>query len=160
MSLFEDSSFQWRETYFVFFNPEHHPSVQEVERFFGTDQGRLLVRDALEDPPGKLEAMTLLAPADGAGVDITYVDEEEVAEQKEELQQELRKEHWSEEEKRKCTQLLQARCRFDVFHFQHQESLEEEEGADLDPGAILSILTGLAKLCRGVAFDPQSCTFI
>jgi hypothetical protein len=158
MSLFEDSEYEWRETYFLFFTPDHHPSAAEVIELFAPMKNRLQIREASDDENGKLEAMTIIASADSAGVDVSFVESEEVIEQRQELVAENKNTAWSAEDKPKWKQLLASDCRFDVFHFQHVSAGGED--GDLDPGAILSVLSVLAKLCRGVAYDPQSGTFV
>lgn len=159
MSLFEDSQYQWRETYFLFFTPEHHPTQADVEELFAPLKHRLQIREASNDENGKLEALTIIAPADSAGIDVSFVEPDEVIEQRQELEAEMKGAAWSAEDKPKWKQLLKCDCRFDVFHFQQVSSSGEEEG-DLDPGAILSVLSSLASLCHGVAYDPQSGTFV
>ncbi len=157
MSLFEDSNYQWRETYFLFFALEHHPSEADVTELFAPLKNRLQIREASNDENGKLEAMTVIAPADSAGVDITFVESDEVIDQRQQLEAEHESTAWAAEDKPKWKQLMQSDCRFDVFHFQHVSAGED---GDMDPGAILSVLSALAKLCRGVAYDPQSGTFV
>ncbi len=159
MSLFEDNQYQWRETYFLYFAPEHHPTQSDVMELFGPLKQRLQIREASDDDNGKLEALTIIAPGDSAGIDVSFVEEDEVLEQRADLEQEMKSSTCSPEDKKKWQQLLQSKCRFDVFHFQHMRGGEDDD-ADLDPGAILSVLSALAKLCRGVAYDPQSGTFV
>jgi hypothetical protein len=38
--------------------------------------------------------------------------------------------------------------------------LDEEEADHLDPAALLTVLNRLARICHGVAIDPQSGTVL
>jgi len=106
--------------------------------------------------PSKLEAMTVLSHIDSSGIDITYIEGEEVAEQLVELKKEFRGQQLTAEEKLKYERMLQATARFDVFHFEELgDSIDDDDGP-LDPGTLLLVLARLAKLCHGVAIDPQS----
>jgi hypothetical protein len=156
MSLFEDSSFQWRETYFVLFDVKQRPTVAAVKKALQELKTGFVISDSTESEDGKLEAMTVLSHIDSSGIDITYIEGEEVAEQLVELKKEFRGQQLTAEEKLKYERMLQANARFDVFHFEELgDSIDDDDGP-LDPGTLLLVLARLAKLCHGVAIDPQS----
>lgn len=156
MSLFEDSRFQWRETYFVFFDVKERPTVAAVKKALQELKAGFVISDASETDDGKLETMTVLSHIDSSGIDMIYIEGEEVAEQLVELKKEFRGQQLTAEEKLKYERMLQATARFDVFHFEELgDSIDDDDGP-LDPGTLLLVLARLAKLCHGVAIDPQS----
>jgi hypothetical protein len=156
MSLFEDSRFQWRETYFVLFDSQQRPTIAAVKRALAELKAGLNIAESTESEDGFLEAMTVLSHIDSSGIDITYIDGEEVKEQLAELKKEFRGQQLTAEEKVKYDRMMLSNARFDVFHFEELgDSIDEDEGP-LDPGTLLLVLARLAKLCHGVALDPQS----
>lgn len=159
MSLFENSSYHWRETYFLFLKSENRPQEADVIQALLPLKGRLHITDSQDDKDGCLESMTVLAPADSAGIDVSYVTGEEIIEQRGELKKELTAVRLSDEDRAKLKLLLASDARFDLFHFQ-QMGDDPEDDDILDPGALLSVLSRLAKLCQGIAYDPQAGTFV
>ena len=156
MSLFEDSRFQWRETYFVLFDAKHRPSSAAVKKALQELKTGFVISDFVESEDGKLEGMTVLSHIDSSGIDITYIEGDEVAEQLVELKKEFRGQQLTAEEKLKYERMMQANARFDVFHFEELgDSIDDDDGP-LDPGTLVLVLARLAKLCHGVALDPQS----
>lgn len=156
MSLFESSLFSWRETYFLFLQANDRPTAEEAVKVLAPLKGRIVIENTQDDDEGKLEAMTILAPSDSAGIDVTYVTGEELDEQKAELKKELRGAKLPADEQAKLERILAADARFDFFHFQQLSDDPREDEEFLDPGALLSIMSQLAKLCHGTAYDPQS----
>ena len=160
MSLFESSFFSWRETYFLFLQSKDRPSAEDAAKVLAPLKGRIVIENSQSDDEGRLESMTILAPADFAGVDITYVTGEELDEQKAELKKELRGAKLTDEDKSRFDRVLAADARFDLFHFQQLSDDPSGDEEFLDPGALLSIMSRLAKLCHGVGYDPQSSTLM
>lgn len=157
MSLFADSRYQWRETYFVLFQRKHRPKAAEVQRCLAELGSRVELHAVTADPQGYLESLTLLSHADAAGMDITYVEGEEVREQVAELRRQWKRRPADPKEQPRLERALAADARFDVYHFEEvSEFPEDEEEGPLDPGTLLLVLSKLARLCRGEAFDPQS----
>ena len=88
------------------------------------------------DEAGKFESLTLRSPQDYAAMDISYVSGEEVSEQVDELQREL-KGNVDAADRPKFTQLSKCDAKFDILHFE-QVSAEEDGDDDsemLDPSA-------------------------
>jgi hypothetical protein len=77
-----------------------------------------------------------------------------VGEQIAELKKEFRGAKFSEDEQVKFEYLLKCNARLDVYHFQHVDDAEDDDG--LDPGSLLLVMGKLSKLCHGVSIDPQS----
>jgi hypothetical protein len=80
MSLFADSRYQWRETYFVLFDRQHRPLAADVQKTL-SELGKLELQELQGDAEGFLESLTVLSHADAAGMDITFVTGEEVKDQ-------------------------------------------------------------------------------
>jgi hypothetical protein len=161
MSLFEDNRYSWRETYFVFFDEKSRPSKSQMEKFLKELGGRYDVHDIRTDDDGRFESATVLAPDDYAGMDITYIGGEEVREQLDEMLEDVGKATLNVGQVDKLMKISKCDARFDVYHFE-QVAFENggEEDEMLDPGALLIVLERLAKVCSGVAFDPQTGTLM
>jgi hypothetical protein len=94
-------------------------------------------------------------------MDISYVGGDEVTEQVAELTRELRRSAATKHEKDRLEKLATCDARFDVFHFQQLvadrfRNDDEDEDEFLDPGTLLLVLKRLARLCHGIAVDPQA----
>lgn len=162
MSLFADGRYQWRETYFVLFDRQHRPLGTDVKKALADLAPKVEITDLQSEPEGRLESMTILAHADAAGMDVTYVEGDEVREQVAELKKEWKGQSFSQAEKTKVDHALRATARLDVYHFEElgDDFLDEEEEDHLDPAALLTVLSKLARLCHGVAIDPQTGTVL
>jgi hypothetical protein len=157
MSLFADSRYQWRETYFVLFDHKQRPKVADVKRVLAELAPRIEIREIAENESGQLETMTVLSHADAAGMDVTYDEGEEVKEQVLQLRQEWKGKKPSDKEKPHLARALHADARFEVYHFEEiSEIPDEEDDGPLDPGTLLLVLGKLARLCHGEALDPQT----
>ncbi|MBW8884936.1 MAG: hypothetical protein JF612_09220 [Planctomycetia bacterium] len=157
MSLFEDGRYQWRETYFVLFDHQHRPQAEDVKRILHELGPRMEIHELTANEAGQLDSMTVLSHADAAGMDITYVEGEDVKEQIVELRQEWKNKQASEKEKPHLMRALHADARFEVYHFEEITDLpDEEDDGPLDPGTLLLVLNKLARLCQGEALDPQT----
>ena len=163
MSLFADSRYQWRETYFVLFDAHDRPSAADAKRAIVDLGARLEVLEVQGDANGKLESMTILSHGDSAGMDISYVSGEEVKEQIAELKKEWRGQSFTPGDRAKADRALQANARYDIFHFEEMGDSFLDSDADdaaLDPGTLLLVLGRLCKLCHGISIDPQSGTIL
>ena len=157
MSLFADSRYQWRETYFVLFEKKHRPKAADVKQALTALGPRLEVLHLHATKEGLLDSMTVLSHSDAAGMDVTFVTGDEVQEQLAEVKEEWQTRKLDPQEKQRLARLLQSDSRFDVFHFEEITDIpgEEDEGP-LDPGTLLLVLGRLAHLCHGQSLDPQS----
>ena len=161
MSLFADSRYQWRETYFVLFDKQHRPSAADVRKSL-SELGKLEIQEVQGEEAGLLESLTVLSHADAAGMDITFVVGEEVKEQIVELKKEWKGQKFTPEEQAKVQRALAADARFDIYHFEEigDSFLDNEEDEILDPATLLLVLARLARLCHGVGIDPQAGTVL
>jgi hypothetical protein len=157
MSLFADSRYQWRETYFVLFDRQHRPLASDVQKTL-SELGKLELQEVQGDSEGLLESLTVLSHADAAGMDITFVTGEEVKEQIVELKKEWKGQKFPPDEQAKVQRALAANARFDIYHFEEigDSFMDNEEDEILDPATLLLVLARLARLCHGVGIDPQA----
>jgi len=157
MSLFADSRYQWRETYFVLFDRQHRPLAADVQKCL-SELGKLELHEVQGDAGGLLESLTILSHADAAGMDITFVVGEEVKEQIAELKKEWKGQKFPPDELAKMQRALAADARFDIYHFEEigDSFMDNEEDEILDPATLLLVLARLARLCQGVGIDPQA----
>lgn len=157
MSLFANDQYRWRETYSVLFREADRPPAAVLRKMLeGLGEG-YRVTDVTTDGAGQIESMTVLAPADFAGMDVSYVTGEEVQEQIDGLRAERKAVPLTKREQTKWQRLNECDARFDVFHF---EQIVGEDAADedefMDPGSLIFVLKSLAQLCHGVGIDPQT----
>lgn len=157
MSLFGDTQYQWRETYFVLFREGDRPLADKVVKALTGDDRRFQVTDVRGDENGRLDSLTLKSPDDFAAMDISFVNGDEVTEQIDELGREIAKATLDDEEREKLSMLANCDARYDIFHFEQVLNDEDDDGDDfLDPAALLIVMERLTMLCRGVGIDPQS----
>ena len=160
MSSFDDVNYRWRETYFVFLRSADRPTVEDLQKLFGRLKKQFELADVKGDEVGRLETARVLAPSANAAIDISFVEGEEVIEQIKLLREEFKAMADSPEEQLKLTRIRQCDSRLDVLHFQRMDEsayFDEEDMDELiDPGALLTVMERLAKLCDGVGFDPAA----
>ena len=158
MSLFEDSQYVYRDTFFVFFPRANRPSAEQVKSILDELGDNYDIRN-LKSVDGKLESLSVYSPQDYSAMDITYVGGDEVTEQINELLNDFKSMTLTGDDRQKIAVFDNCDARFDVFHFE-QVSEGEEETEVLDPGGLLLVLERLARLCQGVSLDPQSQTLL
>jgi hypothetical protein len=164
MSLFENSQYRWRETYFVQFPSRNRPTLDKVHQALSMVSDRLELTAVTGDKRGRFESLTILAPDDFAALDISYISGPEVLEQGAALAEELTAAGCRAGDQVPLAQLREYDARFDVLHFERvgdAEGAEEEESDGmLDPSALLLVLDALAELTGGIAVDPQTGTML
>ena len=163
MSMFEDSRYRWRETYFVLFDAKKRPKLTRVVKTLSALNERFALINLNADPQGRIDSLTLLSPDDFAALDVCYTEGAEVLEQAASLVEELKKAGADIAPPMPWERIRKCDGRFDVLHFEQvAEDMEEDDDDDgmLDPSALLIVLGALAKLTEGVAVDPQAGTFL
>ncbi len=155
MSMFENSQYQWRETYFVLFPAQRRPKLKEVQKAISKLHQHLTLTNLSADEKGRLESLTILAPDDFAALDISYLAGEEVREQVAELAKEVEPSCCCQDEKERLEELRKCDARLDIFHFEQMADLDSEDDGMFDPSALLVILDTLAELTDGISVDPQ-----
>lgn len=145
--------YQWRETYFVFFEAAQRPSLERVQEALARLNGHFEFDNQAADADGLLESLTLHSRQDYSALEISYETGEEVRSQAAGLIQELSGPACAVEDKRRLKLLGQCDARLDIMHFEQMTADAEEM---FDPGALLLVLEALARLTQGVGVDPQS----
>lgn len=164
MSLFGDPRYHWRETYFVLFRSDKRPTLAKVEKALRRLNPSFTLLNQTADEQGRFQSLTLIAPDDFAGMDISYLEGQDVIDETEELVEQLASAECGPEDRQRLRQLLKMDARFDVYHFEEvstEDYDDDEEPEDLlDPGTLLLVLDLLAKMTGGIVVDPQSGTFV
>jgi len=157
MSTFGRDSYQWRETYFVMFESERRPGVEEVKRALSKLPGTYELSNLTADDAGGFESVTLMAPGEFSAVDISYLTGEDVLQEGARLVEEL----GATAPKALRERLAGCDARFDLMHFEHMLADEPDDSDEVfDPGALLLALEALVKLTGGIGIDPQSGTLM
>ena len=152
MSLFEDSSYEYRDTFFVHFQIENRPSADGIKETIASLGSKYELSKLVEDD-GKFVSATVKSPQDNSAMDISMVQGEEVLEQISELMIEFKTITLIGDDQAKLSVLSDCNARFDIYHFEQTTGGEEEM---LDPGGLVLVIEKLAQLAKGVGLDPQS----
>jgi len=163
MTLFEDSHFKWRETYFVAFDQRRRPTVEQMRCALEAVDEHFLIDHVHGDADGRFESLTCRSPSDHAALDISYEDDSDIREQNAQIAIEIGSTISTTEDRKKIDLLGKLDARFDVLHFEEIEvESDEEESTDeiLDPTALIAVLEQLVKLTGGIGVDPQSGTIV
>lgn len=161
MSLFENPEYQWRETFLVLFNEEQRPTVEQVEAAFAQIGRQFQQHDVRRSESGLFEAVTMISETDYAGLDISYIDGDDVSDQISELLEMIDVDDLLPGEDELVARIPSCNARFDILHFENVAGAIGEEGMDfMDPGAMLIVAQQLANVVDGIAVDPNSGTFI
>jgi hypothetical protein len=163
MSMFEDSRYRWRETYFVLFDAKKRPKLANVTKMLSALNKRFQLTNLSADSQDQIDSVTLISPDDYAALDICYTEGAEVLEQVVSLIEDLKKLGSDSPPPVPWAEIKKYDGRFDVLHFEQvPEDVEDgaEEDGMLDPSALLVVMGALAKLTGGVAIDPQAGTFL
>jgi hypothetical protein len=158
--MFEDRQYQWRETYFVLFDPAKRPKLDALEKkLAAAGPSHFTLTNVATDKKGRVESLTVLAPDDFAALDISYLSGDEVREEARTMAKELAGPACQPEEREKLERLKRCEGRFDVLHFEKvsdQGGAGGEEEGMFDPSGLLIVLEALVELTDGIAVDPQS----
>jgi hypothetical protein len=160
MSIFERDGYQWRETYFVFFEAARRPSLAQIEKVLHKLSKRFELAGGMADEAGQFEAISLVSEIDYAAIDIAYEQGEEVLEQADLLAKEMKSPHLDATERKRVERLAKLDGRFDLLHFEHVSAEDSEDDEMLDPSALLLVLDALVDLTKGVGVDPASGTLV
>lgn len=162
MSLFDDSNYRWRETYFLFHHKEKRPTADQVKETLDKLTSKIELHDLKQDQEGRFESITIMAPDAYSAIDISYVTGEEVAEQLEAIQKEMKSAILEGDERRKLQRLNNCDARFDLLHFEQVVDSADDAQLDecFDPAGLLVVLEELSELCDGVGVDPASASLM
>lgn len=155
MSLFEDDNYVYRDTFFIYLKSESRPTAVQVQQCIES-LGEKYETSNLKDENGQFASISIRSPYDSSGMDVAYVQGEEVLENVSEQLREFRTITLSGDDHKKLVTLGDCNARLDVFHFEQKQDGGAEEM--LDPGGLLLVMERLASVCQGVGLDPQSKT--
>jgi hypothetical protein len=156
MSLFENGSYQWRETYLVLFESARRPLAVDVEQALAALGQRYEIKDVRADDEGRFDCLTLISPDDYAAMDVSYVYGEEVTEQTRELVKDLKPTAATAAERAGLDRMLALDARFDIYHFEEIVTGDDEDDEFMDPGCLLQVMEELTRLVNGVGLDPAT----
>ena len=117
MTLFDDDRYDWRETYFVYFESAHRPKLPEIRRTLQTYAPFFDVLNTKSEPDGRLVAMTIASYEDHAALEIVYREGKDILTEGQSLALSL-KEEATVEEHSKLQKIVRCKTRFDVHHFE------------------------------------------
>jgi hypothetical protein len=117
MTLFEDDRYNWRETYFVYFESSHRPKLPEVRRALKTYASFFNVLDSKAEPDESLVAMTIASYEDHAALEVVYREGNDIQTEIRELARSLQDEA-TPEELAKLQKAMRCKTRFDIHHFE------------------------------------------
>ena len=164
MSLFENSEYQWRETYFVYFDAAKRPRADLLQNMLQELNKGYSISNVRASETGDFESLTLVSKDDYAAMDLNCVATDDMQEQTEELVQHL-KANALPDEQPMVAKVRDSNCRLEVYHFEQlvfvgASGSEDEPDDFMDPGSLLVVLNQLAELCDGVIVDAQSNSFL
>lgn len=161
MSMFENSQYRWRETYFVLFDSAKRPTLEALQKALSAINSRFTMTNLNADESGLAESLTVLSPDDFAALDISYLHGEEVLEQGCILAEEMESPACAAEDRPKLDRICTCDGRFDILHFEQVVDFGDDETDEmLDPTALLVVLDALVNLTEGLAVDPQAGTML
>ena len=159
MSMFENDNYRWRETCFVLFDSIRRPKMADAVRAITALNERFELSNQNEED-GLFDSLTVVSPDDFAGMDICYIDGQEVIEQSAALIKDMKKLGMEAAPPVPWEQIKRYEARFDVLHFEQVPDDEDPDDEIFDPSSLLMVLELLAGLTGGVAIDPQAGTFL
>ena len=126
MSTFEDDRYQWRETYFVLFDPARKPLLQEIHRGLNPMFKSLVIRNSQTDEDGRIETLSVASYEDRAAIDLIYQCGEQVLQETETIAAEMARVTSTKKNRAKIEKAKKCRARLDVLHFEQMETASEE----------------------------------
>ena len=117
MTLFDDDRYNWRETYFVYFESAHRPKLTEVRRALKTYAPLFTILDSKAEPEGNLVEMTIASYENHAALEIVYREGSDVQAEAQHFVRSLANEA-TEEELSHLQKIERCMARFDIQHFE------------------------------------------
>ena len=117
MTLFDDDRYDWRETYFVYFESSLRPKLPDVRRALKAYAPFFNILSSKADAEGNLAEMTIASYEDHAALEIIYREGNDILAEARHLARSLEKDA-SEEERAQLQKIVQCKTRLDVHHFE------------------------------------------
>ncbi|MCL2623142.1 MAG: hypothetical protein FWD31_05675 [Planctomycetaceae bacterium] len=118
MSMFDDNRYCWRETYLVMLDGLKRPTKSEMVLRLHKLNDRLIIKDLRSTASERLESLIVIAPNDGAAVEIQYHEGEEVAVEFAALADELERHEISAKERKKINLARGLSAKIALLHFE------------------------------------------
>ena len=123
---FEDDRYQWRETYFVLFDPARKPLLQEIRRGLNPMFKSLVIRNSQADEEGRIETLSVVSYEDRAAIDLIYQCGEQVLQETEAIATEMLRITSTKKNRAKIEKAKEYSARLDVLHFEQMKTASEE----------------------------------
>ncbi len=117
MSLYSDDRYSWRETYFVFFEPERRPLLCDVHRELNAHAGTFRILAERGDAANNLQSLTVASYEDHSALEVAYQEGEAVTAEIGGILETLGRPR-STREREKHLRLARCRAKFDLIHFE------------------------------------------
>lgn len=129
MSMFEDSRFCWRETYLVMLDSSKRPETSTLVQRLKQLHNRHEIRDICSDSQGLLASLCVIAPNDGAAVEIQYHQGEDVKQEFAALADELERHEPTKKESKKIAAAKEFDAKIEVLHFEQMQDIPGEKNS-------------------------------
>ena len=160
MSLFDNPEYRWRETYLLFHKKKHRPSIDKIRQAIESLRGSYQIDQMTGTEEGVFESATLFAEEAFAAIDMSFIEDDQIAEQIIDIQQEMREVLEDPEDLAKLDSLGEYDARIDLLHFERLTGDFSDDDEDLnscfDPSALLAVAEKWTLLTGGVCLDPAS----
>ena len=162
MSMFEETHYRWRETYFVLFDARKRPSLERMKKALAALSKRYQLQQSRPTTP---RAASSRSRCSRPTTSPPWTSATSAARRSASRSASCVAEHEAHAAGARRPGQAQADrpCdgRFDVLHFEQiTDAGDEEDDEMLDPSAVLIVLDALARLTDGMAVDPQSGTIM
>ena len=117
MTLFDDDRYDWRETYFVYFESSQRPKLSEVRHALKNHAPFFDILDSKADVNEDIVAMTIASYEDHAALEIVYREGNDVLAEAKHLFHTLKNDA-SVRELSQLKKIVLCPTRFDVHHFE------------------------------------------
>jgi len=126
MSTFEDDRYQWRETYFVLFDPEKKPMLHAIRKGLDPMFRSLQIRESLADEQGRIESLSVASYDDFAAIDLVYQCGDHVAMETSTIVEDMLRSA-SSKNRVQIEKAKKHQARLDVLHFEQMEPIEQAQ---------------------------------
>lgn len=152
----DSDQYQWRETYFIWFEALRRPQLSEAEDVVRRLRGHFELDSGEADGEGLISALTVRSREDHAALEIECAAGADVLTEGATMAAELSPGDGVDADK--LARLKRCDARFEVMHFEEVSDGSSGEDPDdmFDPSALLVVLEALVRLTDGICVDPQA----
>ena|GEM_PF-1951371 len=117
MTLFDDDRYDWRETYFVYFESAFRPKLTDVRRALKLNAPFIEILNTETEPTGGIIQMTIASYEDHAALEIVYQEGNSIQNEAQHLADSL-KQDASDSELVQINKISLCNTRFEIHHFE------------------------------------------